>query len=234
MSWRRRAAISSTTLGRAERAGRAGLAGRDGRVRAAIVMAWRPLGQGAASASCVRRAAPEQFDPSPGVDRQRRPLDTLFHPAPRPADQRRAGIEQDDIAPDAGLAAKDRLAHPGVLIGQAALEARGRGPLEPERGGIDDMPLDRVSGDDVRHAAAVERQLVDAVAVDDEGALRPEPADHLGEPCAPRRHRRHRPACRRVPAGLVNGPSRLNAVRTPISRRVGPACFIAGWKPART
>ena len=35
---------------------------------------------------------------------------------------------------------------------------------------------------------------------------------------------------RAVPAGFVSGPSRLNAVRTPISRRVGPACFIAGWK----
>ena len=33
-----------------------------------------------------------------------------------------------------------------------------------------------------------------------------------------------------VPAGLVSGPSRLNAVRTPISRRVGPAWLIAGWK----
>ena len=37
-------------------------------------------------------------------------------------------------------------------------------------------------------------------------------------------------SCRRVPAGLVSGPSRLNAVRTPISRRVGPAWRIAGWK----
>ena len=32
-----------------------------------------------------------------------------------------------------------------------------------------------------------------------------------------------------APAGLVSGPSRLNAVRTPISRRVGPAWRIAGW-----
>jgi hypothetical protein len=30
-------------------------------------------------------------------------------------------------------------------------------------------------------------------------------------------------------AGLVSGPSRLNAVRTPSSRRVGAACFIDGW-----
>ena len=35
---------------------------------------------------------------------------------------------------------------------------------------------------------------------------------------------------RRAPAGFVTGPSRLNAVRTPISRRVGPAWRIAGWK----
>ena len=37
-----------------------------------------------------------------------------------------------------------------------------------------------------------------------------------------------------APAGLVSGPTRLNAVRTPISRRVGPAWRIAGWKRART
>ena len=35
--------------------------------------------------------------------------------------------------------------------------------------------------------------------------------------------------CRVAPAGFVSGPSRLNAVRTPISRRVGAACFIDGW-----
>ena len=33
-----------------------------------------------------------------------------------------------------------------------------------------------------------------------------------------------------MPAGFVSGPSRLNAVRTPISLRVGPAWRIAGWK----
>ena len=32
-----------------------------------------------------------------------------------------------------------------------------------------------------------------------------------------------------APAGLVSGPSRLNAVRTPSSRRAGPACRIDGW-----
>ena len=32
-----------------------------------------------------------------------------------------------------------------------------------------------------------------------------------------------------APAGFVSGPMRLNAVRTPISRRVGPAWRIAGW-----
>ena len=36
-------------------------------------------------------------------------------------------------------------------------------------------------------------------------------------------------SCRVAPAGLVSGPSRLNAVRTPSSRRVGAACRIDGW-----
>ena len=35
---------------------------------------------------------------------------------------------------------------------------------------------------------------------------------------------------RATPAGFVSGPIRLKAVRTPISRRVGPANFMAGWK----
>ena len=37
-------------------------------------------------------------------------------------------------------------------------------------------------------------------------------------------------SARRAPAGFVSGPMRLNDVRIPISRRVGPACCIAGWK----
>ena len=33
-----------------------------------------------------------------------------------------------------------------------------------------------------------------------------------------------------APAGFVNGPSMLNTVRIPISRRTGPAWRMAGWK----
>src|SRR3712207_72218 len=35
-------------------------------------------------------------------------------------------------------------------------------------------------------------------------------------------------SCREAPAGFVNGPSRLNAVRTPSSLRAGAACRIEG------
>ena len=35
--------------------------------------------------------------------------------------------------------------------------------------------------------------------------------------------------CRRTPAGLDSGPSRLKMVRVPSSTRVGPTFFIAGW-----
>ena len=55
-------------------------------------------------------------------------------------------------------------------------------PLEAERRGIDDVAFDGVVGDDVEHAAAVERQLVDAVAVDDERPLGAEPLDDLRHP----------------------------------------------------
>ena len=39
---------------------------------------------------------------------------------------------------------------------------------------------------------------------------------------------RHADKLPRVPAGFVSGPSRLNAVRTPSSRRTGAACRIDG------
>ena len=35
--------------------------------------------------------------------------------------------------------------------------------------------------------------------------------------------------CAFAPAGLVSGPSMLNTVRTPISRRAAITCFMAVW-----
>ena len=72
------------------------------------------------------------------------------------------------------------------------------------------------------HAAAIERQLVDAGPVDDERPFRAETRATSARRGAASESPTPR-TWRVAPAGLVSGPSRLNDVRTPISRRVGPA-----------
>ena len=119
---------------------------------------------------------------------------------------------------------------PGVLVGRRRPPARSwRSCAARARAARDLVPLDALRTDVVGTPAAVERQLVDAGAVDHERPLRAEPLGDLGDP-RPRSASPTPRSCRRVPAGFVSGPSRLNAVRTPISRRVGPAWRIAGWK----
>ena len=149
-----------------------------------------------------------------------------------PADeQRRAGVEEDDVAPDAGLAAQDGLDHPGVLVRRPAGQPRGRRALEPERGGIDDVALDRCRRPR-RTATPLPSSGSSSTPSPWMTKVRSVPSrrDDLGHPRGRPPGRRRRAAAGVVPAGLVSGPSRLNAVRTPISRRVGPACCIAGWK----
>ena len=193
--------------------------------------ALRRLGA-AASAAVARRAALEELGGQSGVDGQRRPLDPLLQLLDDAGDQqRRAGVEQHDVAPAArarraGSASIIRAFSVGRAAGQLAVAAR----LKPERGGVDDVALDRVAGDDVqrrrcRRAAARRRRRRGSrtsARCRAGGRPRPSAAATAASPTPS--------SCRVVPAGLVSGPSRLNAVRTPISRRVGPACFIAGWK----
>ena len=121
----------------------------------------------------------------------------------------------------------------GVLVGRAAGQlARSRPASSPSAAASTDATLDPV-GRRRRRATPVPSSGSSSmpVAVDDERPLRPEPLDDLGDPRRGRRVARRRRPGARAPAGLVSGPIRLNAVRTPISRRVGPACCIAGWKP---
>ena len=103
-------------------------------------------------------------------------------------EERGRGVEEHDVATRARFAAEDGLDHPGVLGRIAARSLAVARALEPERGRVDDVPLDAVAGDDVGHAAAVERQLVDAGAVDDERPLRAEPTGRP-RPCAARPRR---------------------------------------------
>ena len=71
----------------------------------------------------------EQLAGEPRVDRQRRPLDPLLELADHAGDeQRRPGVEQDDVAPDPGLAAQDRLGQSSVLLGRPAGRASSSRP----------------------------------------------------------------------------------------------------------
>ena len=112
---------------------------------------------------------------------KRRPLDPLLHLFDGTADEQgRGGVQEHDVAPRARFAAEDRFRHPRVVRRIAARQLGRRRALEPERRRVDDVALDAVAGDDVGHAAAIERQLVDPVAVDHEGPLGAEAADDLG------------------------------------------------------
>ena len=161
MSTRRRAAISATTSRRADEA-RGGRSATVMPVRSRTAPRWLPRACRLGGPSLGAQAL-EELGGQPGVDGQGSPFDPLLELADDARhEQRRAGVEEDDVAPAAGLAAQHGLAQPRVLVGGPAGQPRGRRPLEPERGGIDDMTLDRVTGHDVRDAAAVERELVDA------------------------------------------------------------------------
>ena len=99
---------------------------------------------------------------------------------------------------------------------------------EAELRGHDLAPRHAGRRDVVEDARSVERQLVHAVAVDHQRPLGAEQPQHLGDLRGGLGSAdAHDLAAR---AGRVGhaGRCRLKAVRTPISRRVGPACFMAG------
>ena len=195
--------------------------GRSRGRRAASAAVARPAVAPAARRAARRRssAPPARCRPR-AVDRAR-------------GDERRAGVEQDDVAPRPGLAARIASMIAAFSAAVAAGERRGRRRRRPSASASIVRRSTPAVGHVVEHAAAVERQLVDAgrrgrpTSAPCRGAGRPR---RSGRRAADRRRRTARGV---APAGFVSGPMRLNAVRTPISRRVGPACFIAGWKFGR-
>ena len=137
-------------------------------------------------------------------------------------DERGAGVEEDGVPACAAVTLEDRDGDRSVPVGRAAAQLGGRGGPEPEAPGLHTGWHDPRRRDVEDHPRTVERQLVDAIAVDDEGPLRPEPLGDLAIRGAAAASPTPRSA-RVAPAGFVSGPRRLKAVRTPISRRVGPA-----------
>ena len=147
-----------------------------------------------------------------------------------------AGVEQHDVAPRPGLAGEDASTIAAFSAGVPPASADVGAPAQPERGGVDASIAERPPVVDVvdarrcRRAAARRRRR--------RGRRTPDPCRAAGATCGDPRgggripHPDERP--RRAPAGFVSGPSRLNAVRTPISRRVGPACSSPGGSSART
>ncbi len=105
------------------------------------------------------RAQPaQQLGGQAGVDGERRPLEALLESLDRPGrHERRAGIEQDDVAPRPGLAAKHGLHVSSVRVRVATGQFRCRGRSQAERLGIDEALLDAVVGHLVHHARAIER-----------------------------------------------------------------------------
>ena len=146
--------------------------------------------------------------------------------------QRGPGVEGHHVVSGAALLALEDAHDEGrVGLAVAALEGirlRPRPARPPAR-----SPCARstpVGTDVVDDAPAVERQLVEPVAVDHEGPLR-SPARGAPRPRTPRRPRSGTPTSwRRGRAGLARGPIMLKAVRTPSSMRTGPAWRMPGWK----
>ena len=142
------------------------------------------------------------------------------------------GVEQDDVASRPGLAAQDRLdrcgrSRRGVAAGEPG---RRRTRLSPRRRRIHGSAL---------HAPGLTSYSTPLSSSGSSSTPSPWMTNVRSVPSSRatsairgggRARRPRRAAGGVVPAGFVSGPRRLNAVRTPISRRVGPACFIAGWK----
>ena len=145
-------------------------------------------------------------------------------------DERRRSVEHHDVAPRAGLAAQDGLDDDRVLRRRAAASAGRRARPRPSATASTVAADDAVRRHVVEHAGAIERQLVDAGAVDDERALDPEPLERPRRAArrSGRVRRRRRPAdgagrVRQRPEEVERGPDADLA-----ARRAG--VLIAGWK----
>ena len=144
--------------------------------------------------------------------------------------QRGAGVEQHDVAPRSALAIRAD-ARPGRRSRPPCRppDRRRWRARQPDVGRVHVERVDRAVPQLGHLRVAERRQLVEpAGAVDDPGAFGAQGARASAPParCAPAATRRRAAVAR--PPGFVSGPSRLNAVRTPSSRRVGPAWRIDG------
>ena len=195
MSARRRAAISATTFCRPApvRAPTRALPRRRPRASCRRLPVARG---GRLGGAALRPKRLEQLDAEPRVDGQGRALDPLLHlPDDARHEQRRAGVEQRRRragcpARRAGRPRSSARSRPGVPPASRAVAAR----LNPSAAASIACRSTVSPAHDVGDAAAVERQLVDAVAVDHERPLRAEPADDLGHPGGERPRRRRRAA----------------------------------------
>ena len=192
----------------------------------------RRVGRSALRAERARAARPR--GPASIVSAARSIPSSIWPTAPATSSAA-AGVEQHDVAPDARLAAEDGLDDAGRSpSGVPPASLRRRRALEPERrrrrSRAARSPSPATTYSD---AAAVERQLVDAVAVDRRtSAPCPSRADDLGDPRRRGRDRRPRAAGGVVAGRVGQRPEQVE--RGPdadLARGSGPAWRIAGWKP---
>ena len=179
----------------------------------------------ATSRSSVCAAAPSSI--------ARRPVDPVGERVDLAADDEAgSGVEHDDVAvgprrPRAPRAPRRRsrpvAARQVGGVGRCETESRGRPRTVRSRRRSSSSTVD----------APVVRQLVEAVAVHDPRLTRRGAA--ASRPSARRTSGSATPiSCRCTRPGLAIGPSRLNTVGMPISRRDGPANRNAGWKLGRS
>ncbi len=127
--------------------------------------------------------APEQLRHQACIDRQCGALDAGLERIHGIGDEQGGtGVEQDDVALGARFPAEDRLDRAGILVRRPASQPGGRGHPEAELRSGDGVAFDALGSDVEQHAAVVERQLVDALAVDHERPGGPEPSHDLGHP----------------------------------------------------
>ena len=145
--------------------------------------------------------------------------------------ERRARVQDHGVAARPGLAVEDGADDGGVGGGVAAAAGRrGAAARCRTRAGSSVDSSTSPSRTSATRFSPVGRQLVQAAgAVHDQRVLGAERGQHAARSARPGSRRTRPSPARRAPAGLVSGPSRLKTVRTPSSRRTGPAWRMAGW-----
>ena len=182
----------------------------------------------ARSSSCAPRALDQ-------ARRAPRARPSSSRPARPATTQRGAGVERDRVRwpPSAPRPPGSRAGAPRSprRRRRASVGARRRAAMPSAPGRPPARPRSAPSRTSTTRVGAGDRQLVQAVhAVHDPARARRRARPAPRRPAAWPARRTPRPPGACTPAGLASGPSRLNTVRTPSTRRTGITARIAGCR----